>query len=173
MVKRLENAGIGNFEKGIYTLRNFRYLNTDISNDIFNQFCIVVSHLFLKLSTLNTTNNKGLRNFKGRQNIRMVLFTISQYCIEVWNIWVFPKSWIQWQKYLSLNSKKGSNLPPRDQDAITEPARLMWETGSLNWLHQIPWVCWIHWILVPFRETSIVVKRSVLTVLTSPLAFKW
>ena len=37
------------------------------------------------------------------------------------------------KKYLSLKGLEPATSCVRDQDAITAPARQMWETGSLNW----------------------------------------
>ena len=47
----------------------------------------------------------------------------------------------------------------RDDNATTEPARHMWETGSPNWLFHASVTYLIHWmhrISIPFRENSIV-----------------
>ena len=82
--------------------------------------------------------------------------------------WVFPKCfhyirWIQWQKCVSLHSK-GSNLPsshllgkrPKCYHS-TNKTHVRDRIFKLSPIHasviyQIPWICWIQWIPVPFRE---------------------
>ena len=94
--------------------------------------------VWLYASLINMWKLTIVRISKGEQ-----WFTFWRFVNKLPN-WVFFKCfrwicWIQWQNICHY-SKKAQTCHPAtscvtDQDAITGPARHMWETGSLNWAH--------------------------------------
>ena len=82
-------------------------------------------------------------------------------------VWVFP-NWFHWIRWIQWQSKRARTYHPatscvRDQDAYhsTNKTHVRDRIFTLSLIHasviyQFPWIRWIQWIPVPFKENSII-----------------